>query len=157
MKVEAPVRVEHSYRQKLVGSPDQVFPLLCPVREKDWVEGWDPVAVWAESGLAELDCVFLTPHESGLDAVWIVDQYDPEKRALGLIKVVPRLLVTRVRIELSDDGDGGCFAEVSYAHTALGEAGKELVEAFTEEEWIRFMERWERALNHYLETGEKVG
>ena len=34
-------RVTRSYRQQIDGSPTEVFPLLCPVRERDWLHGWD--------------------------------------------------------------------------------------------------------------------
>lgn len=157
MNLEQPVRVHHEYRQKLRGSVARVFPLLCPVRERDWVEGWDPSIVWSESGVVERDCVWLTPHESGHRAVWIVDRHEPDSHRLGLIKVVPDLLVTRVGIELSETGADRCEAFITYTHTALSEQGRGLVEEFTRDEWVRFMERWERALNHYLETGERLG
>ena len=39
--------------------PAEVFPLLCPVREHDWVEGWQAEVLHSESGVAELGCVFL--------------------------------------------------------------------------------------------------
>ena len=59
MKIAAPNRVRHTYVQKLVASPAEVFPLLCPVREADWLDGWDPLEVWSRSGVAEPDCVFV--------------------------------------------------------------------------------------------------
>ena len=34
--------------------PDRVFPLLCPVREYDWIDGWECRMVYAETGVAEL-------------------------------------------------------------------------------------------------------
>jgi hypothetical protein len=40
--IRAPVRVTHTYTQTLDGSPAEVLPLLCPVREADWVPGWTP-------------------------------------------------------------------------------------------------------------------
>ena len=29
------------FTQQLVAEPSAVFPLLCPVREADWIDGWD--------------------------------------------------------------------------------------------------------------------
>lgn len=156
MRIEKPVRVQHRYRQELVGTAEDVFALLCPVREQEWIVGWDPLIVWSDSGVAERDCVFVTSHESGRNAVWIVDHYDDNAYRLGLIKIVPDLLVTRVRIEVGSVEEYTSFAEISYAHTALSDEGKELVDSFTEEDWLRFMQRWENALNHFLETGEKL-
>lgn len=155
MKVEKPVRVEHRYRQELSGAPDEVFALLCPVRETEWVAGWDPLVVWSHSGVAEKDCIFVTPHESGRKAVWIYDEFDPASRQLGLIKVVPDSLLTRVRIKVEEAGEGSA-AEISYTHTALTDDGQRLLESLSSEQWQRFMQRWESAMNHFLETGEKL-
>jgi hypothetical protein len=32
-------RVTRSYRQTINAAPEVVFPLLCPVRESEWLEG----------------------------------------------------------------------------------------------------------------------
>lgn len=61
MNIVQPTRVTRSYTQRLVAAPSVVFPLLCPVREADWIEGWDPISVVTGSGAAEPDCVFVTP------------------------------------------------------------------------------------------------
>ena len=53
MKIQKPHRATRSYVQHLKSSPAEVFPLLCPVREADWIEGWLPLSVISETGLAE--------------------------------------------------------------------------------------------------------
>ena len=52
------------------GTPEQVFPLLCPVLEYDWLEHWDAEIVYTESGVAELDCIFKTFFHPGATEVW---------------------------------------------------------------------------------------
>ena len=52
MIVEKPTRAIRTYVQDLAAPPERVFPLLCPVRETEWVEGWDPLFVASASGLA---------------------------------------------------------------------------------------------------------
>jgi hypothetical protein len=49
-----------NYRQTIQATPDQVFPLLCPVREKEWLENWQYQMLYSESGLAETGAVFAT-------------------------------------------------------------------------------------------------
>ena len=61
MRVEKPNRVSRSYTQHLGAPPTEVFPLLCPVREAEWVKDWRPRLVLSDSGFAEPDCVFITP------------------------------------------------------------------------------------------------
>ena len=78
MRIVPPNRVIRSYVQRLDGPSSAVFPLLCPVREAEWIVGWDPRLVVTASGVAERDCVFVTeasPHE----AVWYVTRHDDVK------------------------------------------------------------------------------
>jgi hypothetical protein len=60
MIVTKPNCVTRTFTQQLVAKPSKVFPLLCPVREADWIDNWDPLVVFSESGAAEPDWVFLT-------------------------------------------------------------------------------------------------
>jgi hypothetical protein len=70
MNITKPIRVTRSYTPQLVAKLEAVFPLLCPVREVDWIEGWMPLSVVAESGFAERDCVFTTSAEPN-DSIWL--------------------------------------------------------------------------------------
>ena len=45
MKIVKPNRATRTYTQHLVAEPAVVFPLLCPVREADWIDGWSPTFV----------------------------------------------------------------------------------------------------------------
>jgi hypothetical protein len=60
VQIREPVRVTRTYTQRLQAPPERVFPLLCPVREADWLERWDPAFVVTASGFVEPDCVFVT-------------------------------------------------------------------------------------------------
>src|SRR5690606_2039298 len=134
--------------------PDEVFPLLCPVREVDWVPGWDPREVISQSGIAEPQCVFFTGPADN-ESIWIVTDYAPPT-SLDFIKVTPGETVGRISIRLRGAGAGETHAEVRYEYTSLGERGTSVVDAFTAEHYDRFMRDWETALNHYLRTGTKL-
>ena len=128
-----------------------MFPLLCPVREVDWIDGWDPVAVWSESGVAEPDCVFTT-NADDVEAVWFVTRHSPDAGIVEMLKITPGVTACKLAIRLVASGRG-TEAEVTYSHTSLGPAGDELVDGFTDEYYLQFMEEWEARLNHYLTTG----
>jgi hypothetical protein len=154
MDVRTPNRVIRSYTQRLVASPAQVFPLLCPVREGDWIEGWDPILVISGSGVAEPGCVFVTPAKPA-DAIWVITQHDPDGGQIEMLKLGPEVTVCRLRIELVATA-AGCDARVSYEHTSLGPAGDAFVAGFTAEHYEQFMRDWEARLNHYLSTGRRL-
>lgn len=140
----------HAYTQRLAAAPAVVFPLLCPVREADWIEGWDPLLVVSASGAAEPDCVFTTRAEPHA-AVWYVTRHEPFE-FVEMIKITPEVTACRLTIRLRA-APGGCEADVTYSHTSLGPAGDTFVEGFTAQHYRGFMQDWESRLNHYLRHG----
>ena len=151
MNIAKPVRATRTYTQKLVAEPSKVFPLLCPVREADWIDGWDPPAVFSESGVAEPDCVFLTDADPG-HAIWYITRHEPDAGFLEMIKITPAVTACKLTIRLRP-ATGGSEAAITYSHTSLGPAGDAFVASFTEDHYLQFMREWETRINHYLTHG----
>jgi hypothetical protein len=151
VNITKPKRAAHTYRQRLCASPAKVFPLLCPVREAEWADGWLPDLVISTSGVAERDCVFITSDQMGT-TVWYITRHEPENLFVEMLKILPDVTACRLSIQLSKEGEG-CIAEVTYTHTSLGPAGDEFVAKFTAEYYQKMMQAWEKALNHFLTTG----
>ena len=157
--VQKPRRVRHSYTQSIHATPDEVFPLLCPVREMDWAPGWQPDWVISDSGVAEQGCVFQTPEdakERTAPATWVVTQYHPETYQVEMLKIIPQHTVMKLEASLRDDPQGGTQANISYEYTALGPQGERFMDGCTEDWYRQFMLGWEKAMNDYLATGKKV-
>lgn len=154
MHIIKPNRATHTYRQKLDAPPARVFPLLCPVREAEWAAGWLPDLVISSSGVAERDCIFITPDEHG-KVIWYVTRHEPERWFIEMLRILPGVTACRLEIKLSGNGDG-CFADITYTHTSIGSAGDEFVAGFTAEYYQRCMQVWEKALNHLLKTGHRL-
>ena len=146
-----PNRATHTYRQRLCASPAKVFPLLCPVREAEWADGWLPELVISSSGVAERDCVFITADKLE-KTIWYITRHEPERWFVEMLKILPGVTACRLEIQLSDNGDG-CFADVTYSHTSMGAAGDEFVTKFTADAYKKSMQAWEKALNYFLTTG----
>jgi len=151
MRVEKPNCITRTYMQQLVAEPSKVFPLLCPVREADWIKGWDPLIVLSQSGAAEPDCVFLTESSQG-NAIWYITRHEPVNGFVEMIKITPGVTACKLTIRLRPV-DGGSEAAITYTHTSLGPDGDEFVASYTEEHYRQFMRDWETRINHYLFTG----
>jgi hypothetical protein len=151
MKIVKPRRASHTYVQRLVAGPEAVFPLLCPVLEAEWVEGWDPLFVASNSGVAEPDCVFVTAAKP-LDAVWYVTRHEPARGFVEMLKITPQVTACRLSIQLKAV-PGGCEAAVTYTHTSLGREGDAFVAEFTAERYREFMLEWESQMNAHLARG----
>ena len=150
MQIIDPVRVRRSYTQKLRGKPADVFPLLCPVREREWAEGWNPLTVYSISGIAETDCVFITGEESP-ESFWVITDFDPLLFRLGIVKVTPGMTVARINIRLTEDVSGNTDAEVVYLYTAISREGEGFVKEYSQEFFDGFMQFSESALNTFLD------
>ena len=155
MKISPPHRISRSYTQTICRPPDEVMPLLCPVREREWVNGWEPRLVVTESGHAEPGCIFVTP---GLpqDAVWIMNRFDRDELAIEITKIIPGVVVGTIDIRLRPKGSDATLADITYTYTSISDYGDEMLEEFTPEHFRAFMETWENELNHFLTTGTRL-
>ncbi len=141
MKIVPPIRAVRTYTQHLLGTPEAVFPLLCPVREADWIHGWDPVLVVSSCGVAEADCAFTTT-AAPTDAVWYITRHEPQHGFVEMIKITPSVTACRLSIQLRASASG-TEADVTYMHTSLGQEGDKFVAAFSESYYLKFMQDWE--------------
>jgi hypothetical protein len=155
MRVEKPCRVSRCFTQHLCAPADEVFPLLCPIREMEWVKDWRPKLVVTESGVAEPGCIFVTPGVPE-DALWLMRVHDPVDHRLEIIKIIPGMVIGTIAVALSADGESACTADINYAYTALSPHGERAIGEFTEVHFRGFMKTWESELNHFLRTGGKL-
>ena len=155
MNIIKPKNVKRSYNQTINSSPDKVFPLLCPVKEKDWVNGWDPELVITNSGFAEKDSIFVTKHGSE-NNYWIITRHDPVNYEIEMLIISPEITVGKLEIKLHKKEDDKTRADISYTYTSLSSEGDEFVKNYTEEKYVNFMKTWEEEINYYLLNGEKL-
>jgi len=148
-------RSTHQYTQTNIAPPEKVFPLLCPVREADWVPGWQYRLIYSQSGVAEAGCVFITPNEDGTETTWVVTEYDPAAFRIAFAWMNPGLVTAQIRISLERSAEN-TEADIQYTYTALSVAGNREGERY-DKNWFRHkMQSWETAINHYLRTGTLI-
>ena len=139
-----------------IGNIKDVFPLLCPVREKDWLVDWDYEMIYSQSGLVEKDCVFSTPYENDVDTIWQVTQYDKTNYIIEFLRVTPYENVVKINIQLEKVDEYSTKSHISYQYTALNEKQNEFIKNDLEKTFNKSMNWWEKAINHYLQNGEML-
>lgn len=149
------VRVVRETTMRLSAPPERVFPLLCPVREHDWIDAWKARIVHTESGLAEKGCVFTTAEAHGGESVWAVTRYEPQAGVIEFVVVTPGLVVTTLEITLHREGPA-TRAEWRRTFTALSAAGERAVAQLAGPAFDERMRRLERQLDHFLASGEML-
>lgn len=151
MEITAPARLVVDLELTLAGTPQEVFPLLCPVREYDWIPDWSCTMVHSTSGVAELGCLFT--RERG--ETWITTRYEPPTR-IDYTIVLPGLAVRTLAFALTASGPRTTSAALRTTATALGPDGVEEVRGWTANHQREMWRLREAQLNHYLSTGSPL-
>ena len=145
-----------TFKQLNTAEPEKVFPLLCPVREKDWLDGWDYNMIYSKSGLIEKNCVFSTSFPDEMDTIWHVTQHNPEKFEVEFLRVTPKKNVVRINIKLTAVENDKTEADISYQYTGLSDDQNKFINTELESKFQESMRWWEKSINHYLETGKML-
>ncbi len=148
--------ITRTYEQTINADPSRVFNLLCPVREADWLDGWEYSLLHSGSGLAEEGCVFLSHQEGEKDTIWMITRRDVQNREIELVRTTPESRIARLSIAVKEEAANRSTVKITYVITALCEAGNKFLEAFTRENFEVGMKFWEQSMNYYLETGKKL-
>lgn len=153
-KIADRARVRFQASQTVLALPEEIFPLLCPVREFDWIPSWDCELIYTESGIAEEGCIFLTdrPDDGGVDT-WVVSRFEPRER-ISFVRTNP-LRVIRYDVTL-EGGDGATTLHWHQEITSLSEAGDRYVLELDEGDFVGYVGIMERMMEHYLATGEAL-
>jgi len=148
-------RITREYRQTINAAPDTVFPLLCPVREADWLDGWRYEMIYSKSGLVEEGAVFSTPGEGEEDTVWIVTKHDARTYHIDFSRFTynSRTCVLKIAVKYRDESSS--FVDISYTYTGITAAGNNFIENFSEEKFLEAVIFWEKSMNYFLKTGER--
>ena len=132
-------------------SAEKVFPLLCPVREHEWIPHWSCEILYTSSGYAELGCTFITDFKDLFGReTWVVCIYEPNKR-IGFVRTGEKR-TTRYTITLNEE-ERGVALLWQQEITSLNQAADELVAEHGPQLFRKQMVMLEKLLNHYLNHG----
>ncbi len=149
-------RVTRTYRQSIKAPPERVFPLLCPVREAEWLDGWRCHMIYSESGLVEKGAVFSTRNVGEAETIWIVTQHDAKKRIVEFTRFTHKSRVCVLSIAVKPQKQGNTYVDISYTYTSTTLSGNDFIESFSEGAFLKAVSFWEDSMNYYLETGERL-
>lgn len=148
-------RVSRSYSQTIHASPEIVFPLLCPVREAEWLDGWTYHLIYSESGYAEEGCVFSTSYQGEKDTLWIITKQDKNNHEIQFVRFTPdsRTCVLDILVKPKEDIS---TVYITYTYTAISNEGNLFIQGFTEDKFLDAVRFWETSMNYFLKTGKKL-
>jgi hypothetical protein len=149
-------RVTRNYVQTIQARPSVVHSLICPVKEAEWLDGWDYQLIFSHSGFAEKGCVFTSRSAGEKDTIWLITKRDDAAYETVFARITPESRVAEVTVRIKDAGRQASRVHITYTITAINEQGNRFVENFTEENFAKDMKFWEATMNHYLATGKAL-
>jgi len=140
-----------TYSRHISAPPEKVFPQLCPVREYDWIEGWQGKLVYSDSGVAELDCVFTTTSSDAIGPeTWTCSRYEPLQR-IDYVRMSAHTVI-RLQLDLAAAGTGTRLT-AALVITALDRTGDDLVAGCNSGTCEAQFKPCFLMLDHFLRTG----
>jgi len=149
-------RVSRNYVQTIQAPPSVVHPLICPVKEAEWLDGWDYHLLFSDCGFAEKGCVFTSRSAGEKDTIWLITKRDNAAYETVFARITPDSRVAEVTVRAEGGGQQTSRVHITYTITALNETGNRFIENFTEDNFVKDMKFWEATMNHYLETGKAL-
>ena len=149
-------RITRTYTWKIGTTRDRVFPLLCPVREYEWIPGWSCDLIHSDSGVAEEGCIFQTTFPGEGLEVWVITRHDPENHLFQVLRFIEGSRVVRVDVSLTSADGVSTTLLWKQTITALNDAGNEYVDTFSDEAQRARMNLLGKALAHFCETGKML-
>jgi len=133
----------------LTTPPEAIHPLLCPVREREWIEGWQATVLRSVSGRAEEGCLFATPGQAGPDWLWMIVRHQPDHIRFAIH--APGSHATLLDLRLTPEDKGTCL-NWAYDLVPLTEVGEAYIQGY-QARFPAAMSLLERRLTHFLATG----
>lgn len=133
---------------------EELFPLFCPVREADWIPGWDSELIYTDSGLAEDNCIFKTDRSSDVGyGLWMFIGYEVN-RYLEFVRIQEDI-ISRACITVNDNNDGTVSATWKILYTGLTEKGNKEIDKLPEKNPPQAGAH-EKMIDHYLKKGKTI-
>ena len=136
--------------QSYAFSPEDVFPMLCPVREYEYIPPWECDIVYLESGVAEDAGVFTTrfPADGAQPDVWVISRYEAN-RAIEFVRVSGlRTMIYRVALRGAEAG--GTTVRWEQIVTGLNEEGNQHVETLRQSDFTAMLAKMQEWLADHL-------
>jgi len=142
-------RFERSAVLRVPARPEEVFPLLCPVREYEWIPDWSCEMVYSKSGVAEPGAMFTTRMMPFGREHWTCMHYDPPSRIEYLFTHGTKIAV-QLELELRSEAEGTALRWTN-RYTVAGALWRRLLrKRYAEEAFKSMMATRERQLAEYF-------
>ena len=140
-----PLHVHSSHRIVVDAPIDQAFLFFTPAGEELWVDGWLPTYLNPPDGRTEAGMVFTTG--DGADhTIWLMADFDRAQHRSRYLRCTPGSRTGTVEVRCRALDAKRTEVEVTYALTALSDAGAEVLQAFEGSRFGEMIDGWAREI-----------
>jgi len=136
---------------------EDIFPLLCPKKEEEWIPGWECETIWSNTGYNEDGAIFKTLKPYGAELYWTTLKYDIKNRIVDFLITAPHLYMFRFTIELFIAGNGIIKLIFSQVFTSVSEEGNALLKLYESEDFDQRLKYLEELMHRYLQDKKRNG
>lgn len=131
--------------------PERIFPLLCPVREYEWIEHWKCELLFTESGFNEMGCIFKTDFPEFGEETWVTSRYEPTKYVEFVRTSADKVLLYSIALDESANQ-----TNLTWSLKLIGTTGKgnRWIKSYNPDEFRNMIGLLEKKLDYYLTHGE---
>ena len=144
-----PLKKTLTHTTLIEASKEAVFPLLCPVREYDWIWDWKCDVLLTDSGLNELHCVFQTEWEQVGSETWFTVDLVPDERVAFVRAGADWMIHYIITLRQTDSGTSVEWKQILVGITPKGNENVEGMTLIFDD----IMEHLGKALSHFLKHG----
>ncbi|HKV82086.1 MAG TPA: hypothetical protein VJP02_28315, partial [Candidatus Sulfotelmatobacter sp.] len=130
------------------------FTLFSPEGEREWVPGWNPIAVYPETIAFTANTVFRLGQGSE-ESVWTILEADSQRHHAEYVRIAPASHAARINIKIEPVSPNRSHVIVSYTVTAFGEHTSTVLESFSEGAYAQRMREWQQQISTCLEIREQ--
>ena len=151
-------RLVARHEERIKAHPGQIFPLLCPIEEYKWIDGWECELVYSESGVVENNCVFREDLSapflfgSAGSTTWITTLQDHDSWRRHFV-MISDAAVRKGEVSIEDGGGGTSLVRWALVVTSLNQDGSKAFDDGLEERARVDLAFLGAALRHYCESG----
>ena len=136
-------------------SIEDVFPLLCPKKEEEWIPGWECETIWSHSGYNEEGAIFRTTKPYETELYWTTLRYDMASKLVDFLITAPHRFVFRFRISVSVGKDSSLTLTFSQTFTSVSEEGNELLNRYKAEDFQERLNNLGKFMDQYLQMKQR--
>jgi hypothetical protein len=130
---------------------DLAYPLAAPLfgalEEQKWAEGWKPVFVYPNPPADQEGSVFRV-ERPGQSSVWTTTVFDLPGGHVQYLVVLNNIILTRIDIRLSRNGESKTDVSVLYERTAIDASANDVVRDLAKKD-AGHADEWRDAINAY--------